>query len=229
MEPGAATPVPSPKLMPNSSRILPRLLLVLLCAGAALPARADGDVRFSATLSAAQRDSAGLSQLTADQLAVIDGLVRQDEAASKFKNNGVDHTRFTQRRTARERELAGLDRLTPAQQAQLDDLAARRIPGTEPSSVAAAVAAQASAPGVTPQTTVTPTKPDIHGEVSFTYGWGRGGNTMGGDVILTYTDPAGRYGIMAGYSEFRGPGLPLGFYPGYGPIRAYPGAVPRFP
>ena len=133
MEPGAATPVPS--FMPIPRRISPRLLLALLCAGVALPARADGDVRFSAMLTAAQRESAGLSQLTADQLAVIDGLVRQDEAASKFKNNAVDHTRFTQRRTARERELAGLDRLTPAQLALLDDLTARRIPGTEPSSV----------------------------------------------------------------------------------------------
>lgn len=229
MEPRAAIPVPFPTPMPAPGRIFSRCLLALLCAGAALPVRADGDVRFSATLSAAQRDSAGLSQLTADQLAVIDGLVRQDEAASKFKHNDVDHTRFTQRRTAREREVAGLDRLTPAQQALLDDLAARRIPGTEPSNVAAAVAGLAAAPAVTPQTTVTPAKPDIHGEVSFTYGWGRGGNTMGGDIFLTYTDPAGRYAVTAGYSEFRGPGLPLGFYPGYGPIRTYPGAAPKFP
>lgn len=176
----------------------------------------------------AQRDAAGLSQLSADQLAVIDGLVRQDEAANKFKNNDVDHTRFTQRRTARERELAGLDRLTPAQQAQLDDLAAKRLPGTEPSTVAA-VAGLASAPAVTPQVSATPAKLDVHGEISFTYGWGPGGNTTGGDVILTYADPAGRYGVMVGYSTFRGPGLPLGYYPGYGPIRSYPGAVPKFP
>ena len=229
MEPGAANPVPSSTPMPILRRNSPRLFLALLCAGLALPARADGDVRFSATLTAAQRDAAGLSQLTADQVAVIDGLVRQDEAASKFKNNAVDHTRFTQRRTVREREVAGLDRLTPAQEALLDDLTARRIPGTEPATVAAALAAQASAPGVTPQTTVVAPKPDIHGEVSFTYGWGRGGNTMGGDVILTYADPAGRYGVMVGYSEFRGPGLPLGFYPGYGPIRPYPGAAAKFP
>ena len=206
--------------MPTAARILPRLLFLLLCAGAALPGRAAEDIRFSATLTPAQRLGTGLSQLTSDNVAVIDGLVRQDEAASKFKNNGVDHTRFSQRRTAHERTIAGLDGLTAAQLEQLDQLVRRRIVGPEPEPAATTTLSSGSAgPGFKSVGYVRPL--EIHGEISYTYGWSKAGSFQGGGLVLTYDDPAHRYSVMVGYSEYHGKGLPYSCYSGGGPYRPY--------
>ena len=205
-------------------RLRGRLFLVLLCGCAALLARAASDVRFSATLNPDLRERTGLSQLTPDNVAVIDGLVRQDEAASKFKDNNVDHTRFSQRRTDRERDIAGLSGLTPAQVSLLDDLIGYRITGIAPASPTAASITATTGTAVKPNRSTD--KLEIHGEIGFTYGWGKGGSFTGGDIILTYDDPAGRYGVLVGYSEYQGKGLPPYYFPGYGPYRAYPGAMP---
>ncbi|MEO6873234.1 MAG: hypothetical protein ABI222_00290 [Opitutaceae bacterium] len=210
--------------MTFSPRIFLCLVLALLCGPAV--ARAAGDERFSSTLTAEEHDRAGLGQLSADNLAIIDGLVRQDDAASKFKNNEVDGTQFSQRHTPRERELAGLDLLNPAQLATLDKLigqryvvypaAARDFAATMPSVAAPLV-------GVKP--TLSTDKLEIHGEISYTQGWSKGGSYSGGDILLTYADPAGRYAIAVGYGEYRGKGTLAspGFYPGYGygPYRTY--------
>jgi hypothetical protein len=197
-----------------------RLFLALVCGCAALLARAASDVRFSATLSPDLRERTGISQLAPDSLAVIDGLVRQDEAASKFKNNDVDHTRFSERRTARERDLAGLNRLTPAQISLLDDLIGYRITGVPPASASSGTIVSTTGTAVKPN--LAAQKLDIHGEIGFTYGWGKGGTFSGGDIILTYDDPAGRYGVLLGYSEYQGKGLSPCFYPGNSPYRALP-------
>jgi hypothetical protein len=201
-------------------RIFPRVLLVLLCTGAAPPGRAAEDIRFSATLTPAQRLGTGLSQLTSDNVAVIDGLVRQDEAASKFKHNGVDHTRFSQRRTAHERTIAGLDGLTAARLAQLDQLVRQRIVGPEPEPATTATLSSGSAgPGVKSVDYVRPL--EIHGEIFYTYGWSKAGSFQGGGLVLTYDDPAHRFSVAVGYSEFHGKGLPYCFYPGGGPYQPY--------
>ena len=213
--------------MSPAGRIFPRFLLVLLCTAAALAAAED--LRFSATLTPAQRAGAGLAQLTSDNVAVIDGLVRQDEAASKFKNNAVDHTRFSQRRTAHERAIAGLARLTAAQLGQLDELVRRRLAGPEPEPAAtAALSSGAAGPGAN---SVAYRRPlEIHGEISYTYGWSKAGSFQGGGLVLTYDDPAHRFSVAVGYSEFHGKGLPYCFYPGGGPYRPYaesPGPIGR--
>jgi hypothetical protein len=206
------------KLTARAFRILPLLALGLAGAVAAPVSRGGDDVRFSATLSPGRRELAGLNQLTADNVAVIDGLVRQDEAASKFKHNQVDDTRFSQRRTARERDLAGLDRLTPAQLTQLDSFVGERIAGTAapPGAAIGSVTSSAVKPGVSRAPL------DIHGEISVTYGWGKGGSVTGGSVILDYDDPAERYSVLFGYAEYRGKGLLPCYYPGRDPYRVGP-------
>jgi hypothetical protein len=213
-----------------SGHIIPRFLFAVLCGCAALLARGATDLRFSATLSPDLRDRTGLSHLSVDNVAVIDGLVRQDEAASKFKDNDVDHTRFSQRRSARERTIAGLDHLTGAQVSLLDDLVGQRISGIPPAATTTAAYITSSGGSVT-GTAVKPNLPaqklDIHGEIGYTYGWGKGGSVSGGDIVLTYDDPAGRYSVLVGYSEYRGKGLAPCFYPGYGLLPGYgPYATP---
>jgi hypothetical protein len=211
--------------MITPGRMLPCLVLVLLCGGLARPAPAADDVRFSATLTPKQRAGTGLAGLDPDHVAVIDGLVRQDEAASKFKDNAVDHTRFSQRRTAPERALAGLAALTPGQLAQLDELVRQRIAGPAPEP-AAAMTRSAGTAG-TGVKSVTGGRPlEIHGEISYTYGWSQRGSYQGGGLVLTYDDPARRYSLLVGYAEYHGKGLPWCFYPGGVPYRPYPGSPP---
>ena len=217
--------------MPFSTR-LPWILALagfgLLGLLAINPARADDDVRFSATLTVNQRAEAGLTQLTEDNVAVIDGLVRQDLAASKFKNNGVDHTRFSQRRTAHERAIAGLDRLNPAQLDQLDALIRLRINGPEPAPAAAMSASTGQAgPGLKGVKYERPL--ELHGEVSYTIGGSKAGSFQGVGMVVTYDDPDHRYSVLVGYSEFRGKGLPYCFYPGGGPYRPYAEGLPASP
>lgn len=190
-------------------------IFLLLTLTIATGRAAVSDTRFSATLTPAQRAELGFTQLTDDNIAVIDGLVRQDEAASKFKHNAVDGTRFSQRRTAHERDLAGLDRLTAAQLAWLDELVVRQIYGP----VLSAASSSGSSPGPA-EKTVAPKLPlEIHGQISYTYGWGKGGNVQGGDIMLYYDDPDHRYSVLVAYSEYHGKGLFPGYYPGYFPCR----------
>jgi hypothetical protein len=210
-------------------RILPLLMLGLLGAFAATAARADDDVRFSATLTPEQRAGAGLTQLSEDNVAVIDGLVRQDLAASKFKNNNVDHTRFSQRRTAHERTIAGLDRLTPAQVDRLDALIRLRITGPEPE-LASTLSTSSGTAGSTLKSVKYQRPLEIHGEISYTYGMSKAGSFQGGGIALTYDDPDHRYSVAVAYSEYRGKGLlPYCFYPGGAPYRPYADGLPPAP
>ncbi len=218
--------------MVTSGRCLPRFLFAGFCGCTALLARGATDLRFSATLSPDLRDRTGLSHLSVDNVAVIDGLVRQDEAASKFKDNDVDHTRFSQRRTSRERAISGLDRLTAAQVNLLDDLVGQRISGIPPAATPVAAyitSSSGSATGTAVKPNLPAQKLDIHGEIGYTYGWGKGGSVSGGDIVLTYDDPAGRYSVLVGYSEYHGKGLAPCFYSGFGPFSGYgPYAPPPF-
>ncbi len=202
-------------------RILPRLLLLLSLAASAPYARAEEDVRFSATLTPAQRAAAGLDQLTPDNVAVIDGLVRQDAAASRFRNNPVEGTRFSQRRTAREREIAGLDHLATAQLAALDERVRLQLAGPAPEPAATAALTSAATAGSGGVQAVAYKRPlELHGEVSYTVGWSKAGSFQGGDLVVSYDDPAHRYSVLVGYSEYHGKGLPPWFLPGVGPGRA---------
>jgi len=102
----------------------------------------------------------------------------------------------------------------------LDNLVGLRITGVSPISAALAgtVTGPAISTGVKPA--VSDKKLNIHGEIGFTYGWGEGGNFSGGDIILTQTDPAGRYSVLVGYSQYKSDGPLPWNYPGVGPYLA---------
>ena len=191
------------------------MLAALLLTAARLAAQ---DLRFSATLGAADRSAAGLTKLTSDQVAVIDALVRRDSssrlstsAPSKADGAETPAATFSQRLTENERRTAGLPALTTLEIAQLDAFVERHQ--------AAKLARTLLAPPdyLTPRSRVTPTEKkqerEIHGSFSLSYGFGSGGySEKTGSMVLTMEDPARGYSISVGYSESHIKGGPAYIY-----------------
>jgi hypothetical protein len=183
-------------------------------------AAAEDDMRFSATLSATQRAEAGLAQLTDDNVAVIDALVRQEETTLRRRGARTLFGSFSQRRSAHEREIAGFARLAPAQLARLDELIAARTSTTLPQ-LSAAV-------GTSPlrlQPAERKSPLEIHGAVTLTYGWSNAGSFRGGEMVVNIRDPARpNFSLTLSYAEYRGKGLatpyfdPLYDLPRYRPL-----------
>jgi hypothetical protein len=169
---------------------------------------------FSATLSAEQKNSTGLTSLTSAEREALDQLVAAEVGQARQENSsGFDGT-FASRRTDEERKQAGLDRLTPAQLTKLNRL------------VAAAMAASPK-PKERPRIKDSdvfsaPIKPEVHGEISLTYGRGSGGSDFrAASMWVDYFDPNTGFGLSVGISNFKGNGF-YGFYPGYyGPSSFY--------
>ncbi|MEO7412639.1 MAG: hypothetical protein ABIZ81_04720 [Opitutaceae bacterium] len=193
----------------HAARWLPKLCVTLLLSAAFLAVPADAasdDVRFSATLSDAQRAETGLAQLTEDNIAVIDALVRQDEATLKRRGSLGSFGAFSQRRSENEKEIAGFSRLTPAQLERLDGLTGIRISPPPPMLVSETKTRKAT-PGVLVRPVERPYALEVHGSVSLTYGWSKAGSTRGGEMVVNLQDPAHRFSLSVGYSEYRGKGL----------------------
>lgn len=196
-----------------------------LLPGALASAAPTESSRFTDSLTAQQKTDAGLTTLSSDNVAVINALVRQDEAAVQLHNNQIRSTRFSQRRTDHERNIAGLALLSAEQLAKLDDFVGRRFaPSPAPlmESVAPIVINTSAI-----ETNNESRRPEIHGSVSLTYGWSKGGSVMGGDLTLYHVDPERRFSVFFNYSQYHGKGyMPL-YYPGdvyYPLVRPLPDA-----
>jgi hypothetical protein len=200
------------------------------CLGALWTARlvaAETGGGFSATLSDGLKAAAGLATLNADELKALDQQVADDLTfAREEKLTALDGT-FAARRTEAQRKQAGLDRLTPDQLARLNELVAAAL---------AARPAPKERPRLKESEVLAKNRPEIHGSVSVTYGWGRGGQDFRGSSLwLEYYDPESRFALGVGVSNFSGSGYYPGYYyPGYSygpgyyydPGYAYP-AAPR--
>jgi hypothetical protein len=199
------SPLPSrrPEAMLRAG-MLGMLCLIAALSGFAAAAEDESAPRFSATLSTAQRAEAGLTQLTEDNIAVIDALVRQDEALLRRHSKALGAGNFSQRRTAHERDIAGLAKLTPGQQARLDELIARRSAAAIPM-LTAELGAPPAIRRIPERDTRAPAL-EVHGSVSLTYGWSKEGDVRGGSMVVSLQDPAHRFTVLIGYSEFRGKG-----------------------
>jgi hypothetical protein len=172
------------------------LVAVALAAGEA----AHG--RFSQTLSVAELTEAGLQRLSSDQVAVLDALVRRDLVmqANPRRGDPTPAPRLSQRLTEDERRNAGFSLLTDAEVTRLDTLADRNA------SVILARTLLAPpvfiAPGAPVRPDGTKTAPEIHGTISLSYGWGKGGySEKTGAMLLRYEDPTHGFSLNAGYSE----------------------------
>ncbi len=178
---------------------LAALLLALALGSSSLHATDGG---FTATLSKDQQASAGLTKLSVDEQTALNALVAREVSAARQGGVRAFAGNFLSRRKLEERAQTGIDRLTPAEQARLNDLVATALAAgpawTEPASKLASL-----------DTSVKdPRHLEVHGEVSFMYGWGSGGRSIkGGSIYTTFTDPAGRYQFAIGYSQYEGSGF----------------------
>lgn len=184
---------------------LPRFAACLL-AGIGLwlapAAMADG---FSTQLTAEQRTAAGLDQLNAGERAALDADVAGDLGNARQLRVTTLGERFSLRHAGGN---AGLGRLSAQQLAQLDEL------------VADAIAAQ-PLPKERPrlkddQVVSLKRRLEVHGGMSFTYGWAKGGrNYRDAGAWVSYFDPETGLGLEVGMSRFSGD-LPVGYGYGYG-------------
>ncbi len=215
----------------------PRLLffvggLALGAAGALAAESAKGSApteesepRFSSTLSPAQQKETGLDQLTTDNVAVIDALVRLDLAAVQYRGTSIRTTRFSERRTEHERDIAGLAKLTPAQLTKLDQFVALRIPTPAPPTLTADL--PYATLGIDPNP-VRYKRPGLetHGSVSLMYGWSKAGSVRGASSTVTLVDPKHRFEVTVGYSEYHGNGAGFYSYPPDAPYTPFYRPVP---
>ena len=155
---------------------------------------------------------AGLVTLTPAERAMLDQLVTGEVALARRENLADLGGSFAGRRSETERKSAGLDRLTPAELAKLNEL------------VAAAVAARPKPkerPRLKENDVVTPSRAEIHGSMSLTYGRSRGGRDFrAASLWLDYYDPQSGLGLSVGLASANGAGL-YDYYPGYYGSRGY--------
>jgi hypothetical protein len=186
---------------------------------------ASDDVRLSRTLIPSEYAESGLKQLTSDQIAILDALVRRDTAAS-LRGRPAGETRavrFSERLTADERKNAGLTLLSESELVKLDEYVARLTAPADSPSGSFAAGQSTYRPAISAKTLRR--APEIHGMISLMYGQGSGGySERGGAMVLTYDDPSG-ISLAVGYSEIRtkgGNGYYLRdyrdrYYDGFGP------------
>jgi hypothetical protein len=166
-------------------------------------ASASEDVRLSRTLIPAEYEDSGLKQLTSDQIAILDALVRRDteELARPAPANEPRAERFSERLSADERKNAGLTLLSPAELVKLDAYIARLTAPIGSSSGSFVSGKGTSQPWIAEKSLRR--APEIHGSITLLYGQGSGGySERGGAMVLTYDDPSG-VSVAVGYSEIK--------------------------
>ena len=154
------------------------------------------DLRLSLTLLPDERADSGLVNLTSDQIAILDALVRRDIAAAG-RTTPEREPKFSDRLTADERTNAGLTLLAADQLARLDSYVARLL--VPPPSATFGYSAPRNNAAITARTLRR--APEIHGSISLMYGQGNDGySERGGAMVLSYDDPSG-VSLLVGYSE----------------------------
>jgi hypothetical protein len=190
---------------------------VLACAvlGLSLVAatvRAD-EPGFTAKLSTADQTAAGLTTFTPEQLSALDLQIAREITVARQGDVVAFSRSFMQRRNADQLANAGLSALNTEERTQLDTLVARAV-AQRPPILIKTLAAKAKEQEAVETITY---KPQIHGEVSLTYGMGSGGrNFYGGSFTGIYEDPAHHLTVGFTYAEYHGKGL-LPFYDDFGP------------
>ncbi|HVZ65359.1 MAG TPA: hypothetical protein VG936_12370 [Lacunisphaera sp.] len=181
------------KPVPALCRLLrPLLALGLLGLGARLAAESG----FSTTLTADQLAASGLARLTADERAALDRIVASEMDESRITAGIVLAGTFVSRRSDAEMKATGLDRLRPAELASLNELvAASSVVRLQPR----------ERPRLRSDDVVSAhRKPEVHGSLSLSYGWGGGATIRGADLWLDYSLPDLGLHLGVGLSRYSG-------------------------
>jgi hypothetical protein len=185
------------RTMKSPLRLLFALSLLVFTSGALQAAE---DVRFSKTLSADESAALGVAQLSSDQLAVLDALVRRDIDRADYVAKQSRAQRFSQRLSENERRNAGLDTLAEAQLAELDRTVERLMPPPRTGQTFVASGSKAG-PYSVPSVKLR-REPEIHGAVTLMVGVGSHGySEYGGAAEFTYYDPTNKFALTVGYAE----------------------------
>ena len=194
--------------MPTFAPSLPTILRVLLMGFVLVVANGmraqNSQGGFTATLSSEQKNTSGLSTLTPEERDALDQLVKIEVAQARNEGATEWEGTLATRHTDAELHQAGLDRLTPEQLKKLNAL------------IASAVAASPKPrdrPRLKDSDVFAQSKPQVHGEISLTYGRTSGGGEIrGGSMWVDYYDPKSGISLGVGISRFSGTGL-WGLYP----------------
>ncbi|HEX2862136.1 MAG TPA: hypothetical protein VHN79_10875 [Lacunisphaera sp.] len=179
-----------------------RLLLTGLMLAFAWPLRA-AEGGFVNGLSEQQKTEAGLTELTADELLTLDGLVAGDIARTRQLKTSALPGAFSSRHPEPRLVAAGLNRLTYDQLAKLNELVdaavyVRPTPRERPRLKDDDVLSEKG-------------RLQVHGGMSFTYGWAGGGRNFRETAAwVSYYDPVTGLGLGFGFSNLSGD-----LYPGY--------------
>jgi len=167
------------------------LLGLFLLALAAWPVRA-ADLQFSASLSAAQKAEAGLDHLSADQVAVVDALVRRTAPTADQDKTSATALPFSQRLADTERAAAGLDRLSASELSRLNALVVEQT-AAEPTKSVPTFKADDWAHRLT-----------VHGSVTLGIAGGHGFSSRFAEGEVEVFDPVTGMRVTIGYGTERG-------------------------
>lgn len=204
-------------LMTPLSRVLACTALALgLLVGTNARAEEPG---FTAKLSATDQAATGLTKLSAEQAAALDAQIAREITVARQGDVVAFSRSFMQRRSADQLTAAGLSTLTPDERSQLDRVVALAV-AQRPAIVVQTLSAKAKAADDAVETITY--KPQLHGEVTLTFGTAGGGrNFYGGSFTTVYDDPQRKFSVAFTYAEYHGKGL-LPYdqcdYPGRGPL-----------
>ncbi|HUG12099.1 MAG TPA: hypothetical protein VMM36_13855 [Opitutaceae bacterium] len=154
--------------------LLTVVLALSLVAGAPLHASMGG---FTSTLSVDEQAACGVAVLTEAEREYLNELVAADVALARQGGTAAFTGTFSSRRSANARATAGIDRLSAEAVAELDRLVAALI-ATGPHQ-------RYTPKRFTDSVTKVQDRLEIHGEISFTYGWGSGGRDFKGGSLTT--------------------------------------------
>lgn len=191
-------------------------LILLFSTFAALAVSALGagpEIRFSKQLAPAELSAAGLEQLSSDQLAILDALVRRDIDKAKLTSKEPRAALFSERLSADERRNAGVDQLDAAEVAALD-ASVQRLIVPRPSGTFGL--ATSHGPYSVPSLKLR-RDPKIETHMAAMVAVGSDGySAFGAGIELSYDDPNNDFGISVSYSEIHEKGgHPFRYYDRY--------------
>jgi hypothetical protein len=153
---------------------------------------------FTTTLSEEAQAGTGLNKLSVDERAAINELVAHEISLARQGHVTGFAGTFVSRRTPEERKRAGLGRLTGQEQTKLNELVAATL--------AAGGSSTSASTRLKRTDLATRDRLQVHGEFSFTYGWGGGGTFRGGSLYTTVSDPQSGISLGVGHSQYSGNG-----------------------